>query len=234
VSDAVAVDAKRILLRYGAPISVLDKVSDSERIEFARTISRTPLADREVVLQRLLVDLGYMEPKEVRGGKGSRSHKGGKATAGTGKASSGNGAGAAAAGAPEKVGAGQSTPPEAAGHKAGRKAAKAAAKKIAKPAKSSQPQPSAKAKPVVKAAKAKAARSPAAEKAAAKKPAAKKPAAATNKVAAKRPAPGKRSASATKAATKKVSKVRKGASASRSTSPTKKKAATGTAKKKGR
>ena len=40
VSDSVAVDAKRILLRYGAPIAVLDKVSEAERIEFARAISR--------------------------------------------------------------------------------------------------------------------------------------------------------------------------------------------------
>jgi hypothetical protein len=34
--DDVAVDAKRILLRYGAPINVLDAVSETERIELAR------------------------------------------------------------------------------------------------------------------------------------------------------------------------------------------------------
>lgn len=87
MSDAVAVDAKRILLRYGAPISVLDKVSEAERIAFARTISRTTLAEREPVLRKLLVDLGYMEPVEERKGKkkGSRSHKG--SSAGTGGSS---------------------------------------------------------------------------------------------------------------------------------------------------
>lgn len=75
MSDAVAVDAKRILLRYGAPISVLDKVSEAERIAFARTVSRTALAEREAVLRKLLTDLGYMEPVAPRGGKKSRSHK---------------------------------------------------------------------------------------------------------------------------------------------------------------
>lgn len=75
MSDAVAVDAKRILLRYGAPISVLDKVSEAERIAFARTVSRTALAEREAVLRKLLTDLGYMEPVAPKGGKKSRSHK---------------------------------------------------------------------------------------------------------------------------------------------------------------
>jgi hypothetical protein len=76
VSDAVAVDAKRILLRYGAPISVLDKVSEAERIAFARTVSRTTLAEREVVLRKLLTDLGYMEPVAPKAGRGSRPQKG--------------------------------------------------------------------------------------------------------------------------------------------------------------
>ncbi len=58
--DDVAVDAKRILLRYGAPISVLDKVSDDERIEFARTIAKTTLAERERRLRNLLVERGYI------------------------------------------------------------------------------------------------------------------------------------------------------------------------------
>lgn len=61
LSDTVAVDAKRILLRYGAPISVLDKVSEADRIEFARTITRTPLAEREARLRELLVEHGYVE-----------------------------------------------------------------------------------------------------------------------------------------------------------------------------
>jgi hypothetical protein len=60
VTDAVVIDAKRILLRYGAPISVLDKVSEAHRIEFARTISRTTLGERESRLRKLLVEHGYV------------------------------------------------------------------------------------------------------------------------------------------------------------------------------
>lgn len=63
MSDSVAIDAKRILLRYGAPINVLDKVSDEERVEFARTVSRTTLSDREKVLRGLLEERGYAEPR---------------------------------------------------------------------------------------------------------------------------------------------------------------------------
>ncbi len=59
MSDSVAVDAKRILLRYGAPISILDKISESDRIDFARTISRTTLAEREKRLRMLLEEHGY-------------------------------------------------------------------------------------------------------------------------------------------------------------------------------
>jgi bifunctional DNase/RNase len=61
LSDAVAVDAKRILLRYGAPISVLDKITEADRIEFARTITRTALPDREARLRDLLEEHGYVE-----------------------------------------------------------------------------------------------------------------------------------------------------------------------------
>lgn len=61
MSDMVAVDAKRILLRYGAPISVLDKVTEPDRIEFARTITRTVLAEREARLRELLKEHGYVE-----------------------------------------------------------------------------------------------------------------------------------------------------------------------------
>jgi hypothetical protein len=60
VPDSVAIDAKRILLRYGAPISVLDKVSERHRIEFARAISRTTLAEREPRLRELLTEHGYL------------------------------------------------------------------------------------------------------------------------------------------------------------------------------
>ncbi len=61
VSDSVSVDAKRILLRYGAPINVLDDVSEPDRVELARTISRTTLADRETVLWGLLRERGFLE-----------------------------------------------------------------------------------------------------------------------------------------------------------------------------
>ena len=50
--DDVAVDAKRILLRYGAPINVLDDVSEVERIELARLIAKTHLPERERISAR--------------------------------------------------------------------------------------------------------------------------------------------------------------------------------------
>jgi hypothetical protein len=64
VSDPVAVDAKRILLRYGAPIAILDKVSEAHRIEFAREIAKTTLAEREARLRALLLENGYKRPKD--------------------------------------------------------------------------------------------------------------------------------------------------------------------------
>tara|TARA_B100000586_G_scaffold56692_1_gene38762 strand:+ start:653 stop:850 length:198 start_codon:yes stop_codon:yes gene_type:complete len=59
VSDSVAVDAKRILLRYGAPINILDEVSDEDRITLAREIAKTDLGKREQVLKELLAEQGY-------------------------------------------------------------------------------------------------------------------------------------------------------------------------------
>ena len=61
MNDSVAVDAKRILLRYGAPIGILDKVSEDDRIKFARLIARTSLPDRETRLRELLEEGGYTE-----------------------------------------------------------------------------------------------------------------------------------------------------------------------------
>lgn len=61
MNDSVAVDAKRILLRYGAPIGVLDKVTEDDRIRFARLIARTSLPDREGALRELLKEAGYAE-----------------------------------------------------------------------------------------------------------------------------------------------------------------------------
>ena len=59
MSDSVAVDAKRILLRYGAPINVLDEVADEDRIALARAIAKTNLANRETRLKELLAERGY-------------------------------------------------------------------------------------------------------------------------------------------------------------------------------
>jgi hypothetical protein len=60
LNDSVATDAKRILLRYGAPIAILDKVTEEHRIEFAREISKTTLPDREARLRELLTEKGYL------------------------------------------------------------------------------------------------------------------------------------------------------------------------------
>ena len=61
MDDSVAIDAKRILLRYGAPITVLDKVPDDKRIEFARAVSRTELSARGKFLRKLLVEEGFIQ-----------------------------------------------------------------------------------------------------------------------------------------------------------------------------
>lgn len=65
MSDSVAIDAKRILLRYGAPISVLSGIEDPERIELARLVSRTEVPDRGQRLQQLLVERGYLDPAAI-------------------------------------------------------------------------------------------------------------------------------------------------------------------------
>ena len=61
MTDSLAVDAKRILLRYGAPIAILDKVSEKDRIRFARLVARTTLPEREQRLRELLAEGGYLE-----------------------------------------------------------------------------------------------------------------------------------------------------------------------------
>ena len=66
MNDSVSVDAKRILLRYGAPISILDDVSDEQRVEFARAVSRTALPEREKFLRKLLADKGFMDEPEPK------------------------------------------------------------------------------------------------------------------------------------------------------------------------
>ena len=59
MNDSVSIDAKRILLRYGAPISILDDVPDEKRVEFARAVSRTELPQREKFLKKLLEENGF-------------------------------------------------------------------------------------------------------------------------------------------------------------------------------
>ncbi len=60
MADSVAVDAKRILLRYGAPIRVMPEIPEEERIEFARIVSKTTLSEREPKLKGLLIERGYL------------------------------------------------------------------------------------------------------------------------------------------------------------------------------
>lgn len=60
MNDSVAVDAKRILLRYGAPIAILDKVTEDHRIEFAREIAKTTLPERQARLRELLIENEYI------------------------------------------------------------------------------------------------------------------------------------------------------------------------------
>ena len=61
IVDSVAVDAKRILLRYGTPIAILDRVSEVDRIALARKVSRTRLPEREPRLRALLRERGYLQ-----------------------------------------------------------------------------------------------------------------------------------------------------------------------------
>lgn len=61
MDESVSVDAKRILLRYGTPIGILDRIPDEERIELAREVARTPLAEREKKLREVLRLRGHSE-----------------------------------------------------------------------------------------------------------------------------------------------------------------------------
>jgi len=60
LEDQVAIDAKRILLRYGAPIAVLDKIDVKERIAYARQVTRTSLPERGPRLKEMLAEGGYL------------------------------------------------------------------------------------------------------------------------------------------------------------------------------
>ncbi|MDX1568598.1 MAG: hypothetical protein R3223_12405 [Longimicrobiales bacterium] len=75
MKDQVSVDAKRILLRYGAPIAVLDNVSEEDQVKFARIVARTDLSDRQDKLKELLIEGGYMEGEPESGKKSKKKKK---------------------------------------------------------------------------------------------------------------------------------------------------------------
>ncbi|NJD10647.1 MAG: hypothetical protein FIB01_09525 [Gemmatimonadetes bacterium] len=53
MDDTVAKDAKRLLLRYGAPISVVDTLPEEERIKYARVLIRTAVPARPQHLREM-------------------------------------------------------------------------------------------------------------------------------------------------------------------------------------
>jgi hypothetical protein len=60
MDDSVPTDAKRLLLRSGAPIAVVDQLSEDERITYARTIIRTAVPERPAHLRDLLSEDGHL------------------------------------------------------------------------------------------------------------------------------------------------------------------------------
>ncbi|HEX6559792.1 MAG TPA: hypothetical protein VF021_10030 [Longimicrobiales bacterium] len=60
MDDSVAKDAKRLLLRYGAPIAVVDQLSEDERISYARNIIRITVSERPAHLRDLLHENGHL------------------------------------------------------------------------------------------------------------------------------------------------------------------------------
>ena len=60
MDDSVAKDAKRLLLRYGAPIAVVDQLSEDERISYARNIIRISVPERPAHLKSLLHEKGHL------------------------------------------------------------------------------------------------------------------------------------------------------------------------------
>lgn len=59
--DEVAKDAKRLLLRYGAPIAVVNKLPENDRISYARSVVRTTLSDRPAKVKELLAEGGWIK-----------------------------------------------------------------------------------------------------------------------------------------------------------------------------
>ncbi len=63
MDDSVAKDAKRLLLRYGGPIAVVDQLSEDERISYARNIIRISVPERPKHLRELFYEDGKMARK---------------------------------------------------------------------------------------------------------------------------------------------------------------------------
>lgn len=61
MDDSVARDAKRLLLRYGAPIAVVEQLSDTDRITYARSMLHASVSERPTKLKELLSDGGWMD-----------------------------------------------------------------------------------------------------------------------------------------------------------------------------
>jgi hypothetical protein len=59
MDDSVARDAKRWLLRYGAPIAVVEQLPEAEQISIVRSLIRTALNDRPARLRELLEAGGW-------------------------------------------------------------------------------------------------------------------------------------------------------------------------------
>ncbi len=54
MDDSVAKDAKRLLLRYGAPIAVVEELNDDQRISYARSLLRNAPPERQSKLKEML------------------------------------------------------------------------------------------------------------------------------------------------------------------------------------
>lgn len=61
MDDSVTRDAKRLLLRYGAPISVVEQLSDDDRVTYARSMLRSSLSNRQARLRELLAEGGWID-----------------------------------------------------------------------------------------------------------------------------------------------------------------------------
>lgn len=64
--DEVAKDAKRLLLRYGAPISVVERLPEGDRIAYARSVVRTTLSERGKKVKQLLAEGGWTEKAKTK------------------------------------------------------------------------------------------------------------------------------------------------------------------------